>query len=82
MSTRQVRQRGKEGLYLHCCIFTHNKKLVLTRASTQMKSDNNVSRDAGWNGEQVNEYLVKLDVIKSERPDEICPAEMEPSLNN
>lgn len=81
-STRQVRQRGKEGWYLYGCIFTHNKKWALTGSSTQIKSDNNVSRDAGWNGEQVNEYLVKLDVIKSERPDEIFPAEMEPSLNN
>lgn len=55
---------------------------MLTRSSTQIKSDNNVSRDVGWNREQVNEYLVKLNVIKSERPDEICLAEMEPSLNN
>lgn len=82
MSKREIRQKGKEGWYLHCCIFTHNKKLVLTRSSTQMKGDNNLSRDVGWNREQVNEYLVKLDVIKSERPDEICPAEMEPSRNN
>lgn len=82
MSTRQVRQKGKEGWYLHCFVFTHNEKSVLTRSSTQIKSDNNVSRDVGWNREQVNEYLVKLNVIKSERPDEICPAEMEPSLNN
>lgn len=46
---------------------------MLIRYLTQIKPDNNISRDVGWNKEQVKEYLAKLDVIKSERPDEICP---------